>query len=166
MKNSSTEERREKIPGPFEWKRLVRDTKGGPNPICLFRSGPTTANFHTDYISIDHYKLLLSASFHPQECSGMENFREESLKIKKFPSQTSQPPHFRARRGRGWRSFSGLQDKLFLPPLEWRDFLTDFFTCCRGRAETKEKKIKKAYDRKSCKRHLAGENFNKIWKNS
>lgn len=97
--------RRKKIPGPFEWKRLVRDTKGGPNPICLFRSGPTTANFHTDYISIDHYKLLLSASFHPQECSGMENFREESLKIKKFPSQTSQPPTLSSETWQGLENF-------------------------------------------------------------
>lgn len=92
MENSSTAKEK-KIPGPFEWKRLVRDTKGGLNPICLFRSGPTTANFHTDYISIDHYKLLLSAPFHPQECFGTENFKEESLKIKKFPSQTSQTPY-------------------------------------------------------------------------
>lgn len=47
------------------------------NPVCLFRSGPTTANFHTDYISIDHYKLLLSTFFFPVRSFEMENWRKK-----------------------------------------------------------------------------------------
>lgn len=32
----------------------------GTNPVCLFKSGPGKSNFHTDYISIDHYNFLLN----------------------------------------------------------------------------------------------------------
>lgn len=46
-------------------EKKVKASKGGFNPVCVFKSGPTTANFHTDYISIDHRKLLLSTYFFP-----------------------------------------------------------------------------------------------------
>jgi hypothetical protein len=55
------------------------------------RSDATTANFHTDYISIDHYKLLLSSLSDIDE-AGKIYFQEG---------------------GDGAGGFSGLQDKLF-----------------------------------------------------